>query len=143
MCGCLYYTISSMSYIHIYLYHFYIILLLFELLSFTPLATRQVLQFKITIIITIFQTESFHFFHWKVSQLKWFSLIKLTSKHFTSTGKKLFSQRKELNESQRQCTKITQQVIWLYRDLCLWKFCFFVLFLWFLISSWIQGFPNH
>ena len=32
-----------------------------------------------SIIITIFQTESFHFLNWKVSQLKYISLIKLTS----------------------------------------------------------------
>ena len=34
------------SYIHIYLYHLHIILLLFQLLSFTLLATGKVVQFQ-------------------------------------------------------------------------------------------------
>ena len=82
----LYYFFNT--YIHIYLYRFHIILSLFHLLSFTSLTARHVLQSKMfdrfnynlpSIIITIFQTESFHFLNWKVSQLKYISLIKLIS----------------------------------------------------------------
>ena len=76
-----------------YIMLLYCIMFSFHLLSFTSLATRQVLiQFNYnphsiistifqteSFYITIFQTESFNLLNWKVSQLKCISLIKLTS----------------------------------------------------------------
>ena len=109
---------------------------------FVRLETRFIINLKCliqfnynphSIIITIFQTESFHFFNWKVSQLKCISLIKLTSNLNNSfpLEKNFFHWEKGWKESRRQCTKsakkvyrkctkIKQKGLLLYRYLCLW-----------------------
>ena len=67
------------SYIHIYLYHLHIILLLFQLLSFTSLATGKVLQFQTFDSIQLQPVFDHHynisnrkllFLSWKFPQLK-------------------------------------------------------------------------
>ena len=86
-----------------------------------------------SIIIKIFQTESFQLLNWKVSQLKCISLIKLTSNLNNSfpLEKNFFHWEKGWKESRRQCTKsakkvyrkctkIKQKGLLLYRYLCLW-----------------------
>ena len=66
----------------------------------------------LSIIITIFQIESFLLLNWKVSQLKCISLIKLTSTLNTLflLEWNFFYWEKGWNEWQRQCTKSTQKV---------------------------------
>ena len=94
-CGYLYFTISLISYIHIYLIFIFIftfiflLLLFFHLFSFVLLATKHILQFK-----TYFQ-------------LKCISLIKLTS-----TLNTLFPLEKNFLhwEKDWQCTKSVQKV---------------------------------
>ena len=65
-----------------------------------------------SIIIKIFQTESFQLLNWKVSQLKCIFLIKLTSTLNTLflLEWNFFYWEKGWNEWQRQCTKRKQKV---------------------------------
>ena len=71
---------------------------------------KHLIQFNYNpplIIITIFQTESFHLFNWKVSQLKCISFIKLTSALNTLflLEWNFFQWENCWNEWRRQCTK--------------------------------------
>ena len=65
-----------------------------------------------SIIIKIFQTESFQLLNWKFSQLKCIFLIKLTSTLNTLflLEWNFFYWEKGWNEWQRQCTKSKQKV---------------------------------
>ena len=135
-CGCLYYIISLISYIQVYIYHFhgvfcyyFAFFLLLRSMQNTFYNLKRLNRFNYnnprSIIITIFHTESVHFLNWKVYQLKCISLIKLTSTLNTlfSLERNLFHWEEDWNQSQRQCTKSAQKnaskVILLYRCLCL------------------------
>ena len=111
---------------------------LFKLLSFTSLTTRQVFNLKrmiqfnykpYSIIITIFQTESFHLLIWKVSRLKCISLIKLTSIRNTLflLEWNVFDWEKGWNEWERQCTKKCSKssfIILIFKSVISLLFCF-------------------
>ena len=143
---CLYYTNSLISYFHISLDHFSFICFWFYFTFFLYFAhyetcykSKWLIRFNYnphSIIIAIFETESFHFtlfqtgsFHLlnkKVSKLKCISLTDFTSALNTLfwLERNFYHWEKGWNESRRQCIKSvqkrTQKVFLLCRYLCLW-----------------------